>query len=79
MIALLFVLKQKIVMMTLLMMLKDVLILLTMVKIKTGKRPLPIGKNKIVIGLLKDELGGKIMEEFCARREKNICILNEWL
>ena len=75
MIALLFVLKQKIVMMTLLMMLKDVLILLTMVKIKTGKRPLPIGKNKIVIGLLKDELGGKIMEEFCARREKNICIL----
>ena len=57
------------------MMLKDVLILLTMVKIKTGKRPLPIGKNKIVIGLLKDELGGKIMEEFCARREKTYAYL----
>ena len=42
---------------------------------KTGKRPLPIGKNKIVIGLLKDELGGKIMEEFGARREKTYAYL----
>ena len=37
---------------------------------KTGKRPLPIGKNKKVIGLFKHELGGKIMEEFCAPRPK---------
>ena len=34
------------------------------------ERPLPIGKNKKVIGFFKDELGAKIIIEFCALRAK---------
>ena len=37
---------------------------------ENDKRSLPVGKNKNVIGLLKDELGGKIIKEFCAIRAK---------
>ena len=33
-------------------------------------RPLPIGRNKNVIGKMKDELGGDIMTEFVALRPK---------
>ena len=34
------------------------------------KRPLPIGKNEKVISMFKDELGGKVITEFCALRAK---------
>ena len=33
-------------------------------------RPLPTGKNKQVIGLMRDELGGTIMTKFVALRPK---------
>ena len=37
---------------------------------EADKRPLPIGKNKKVIDMFKDELGRKIMIEFCTLRAK---------
>ena len=39
------------------------------------KIPLPIGKNKKVIGLFKDELGGKIMKKLVALRPKTLSYL----
>ena len=41
---------------------------------ENDKRPLPIGKNK-VIGLFKDELGGRIVKEFCTLRAKTYSYL----
>ena len=42
---------------------------------KNDNRPLPIGINKKVIGMFMDELGGKIMIEFCPLRTKTYAFL----
>ena len=40
-------------------------------------RPLPTGKNKEVMGLMKDELGGKVITEFVALRPKSYSYLTD--
>ena len=42
-----------------------------------GVRPLPTGKNKKVIGSMKDELGGNTMTEFVALRPKTYSYLTD--
>ena len=41
------------------------------------KRPLPIGKNEKVIGLMKDKLGGEIITAFIALRPKTYSHLTD--
>ena len=45
---------------------------------KNEKKPLPIGINKKVIGMFKDQLNGKIMKEFCTLRAKTCFFIRWW-
>ena len=48
------------------------------ISVENDKRPLPIGKNKKVIGLFKDELGAKISEKFIGLTTKTYaCLMDD--
>ena len=42
---------------------------------KNDRKPLETGMNEKVIGLFKDELGGKMIKEFCVLRAKTYAYL----
>ena len=42
---------------------------------ENDKRSFPLGKNEKVIGMFKNELGGKFMKEFCALRSQTYVYL----
>ena len=44
---------------------------------ENDKRPLPIGINKKVLGMFKDELSGKIMIKFCGPKAKTYSFLSD--
>ena len=46
---------------------------------KNDKRPLPIGINKKVTGIFKDELNGTIMKESCSPRHLNAHMHLKWM
>ena len=59
----------------LIFLLKTFLKILMMLKDGLIHLPRPMGMNKKVIGVFKDELGGKILKEFCALRAKTYTYL----
>ena len=45
---------------------------------ENDKRPIQISVNKKLLGMVKDDLGGKTMKEFCALRTKTYTYLMDY-